>query len=162
MNLGLTKLKTMRAMSRETNCFVASVTIDGRVIGTVENDGQGGCHRYYWNDRDAGRALERWADTQPTEFEFERLDQLIDRIIERESVIKSVTATLRRWTKSSLVFRLPGDPAGSWRKVSPLNAGARTFLAQKYPNVVLIANDNLDVAISGDVDHQLATLGVRS
>jgi hypothetical protein len=39
-------LKHFAAMSHETYCFTASVYWDGKKIGTVENPGHGGCHKY--------------------------------------------------------------------------------------------------------------------
>lgn len=40
--LTLKSLKTVKWMSEETNCFTATVLLDGKTIGTAENDGHGG------------------------------------------------------------------------------------------------------------------------
>jgi len=43
----LKNIKVIKRMSHETECFTASVYIDGKKAGSVENTGQGGCHSYY-------------------------------------------------------------------------------------------------------------------
>ena len=81
MKITLSKIKIHPDMSEETACFSASICLDGKEVGTVKNDGQGGSHSYHWQDRDVGRRIEEWADTQDTEFDFERLDQIVDGLL---------------------------------------------------------------------------------
>jgi hypothetical protein len=47
MKIELKNVKHSEFASHETNCFEASVYIDGVRAGIVENDGQGGCNRYH-------------------------------------------------------------------------------------------------------------------
>jgi hypothetical protein len=45
MNIELRNVKYFAAGSQETECFVASVYVDGVRVGIAENDGHGGCNR---------------------------------------------------------------------------------------------------------------------
>lgn len=42
MKVELRRLKIVERMSQETICFVADVYVDGKKVGTAENDGRGG------------------------------------------------------------------------------------------------------------------------
>jgi hypothetical protein len=42
----LKKISFYERMSEETNCFVADLYINGKKVGEVKNDGQGGCTNY--------------------------------------------------------------------------------------------------------------------
>ncbi len=105
MNITLSDVKIHPDMSEETVCFSAIILLDGKEIGTVRNSGQGGSHVYYWQDRNAGAEIQKWSNTQNTEFDFEKLDQIIDEKIsdfeEKEQ--------LRRWCQRKTLFRLKGD-----------------------------------------------------
>ena len=47
MKIELKNIKHAEFASEETHCFEASVYIDGKRAGTVENDGRGGCNTYH-------------------------------------------------------------------------------------------------------------------
>lgn len=113
MNLSVKKYKHYPRLSEETSCFVADICVDGKVIGEAKNDGRGGSNIYYWTDVQAGIALEKWANEQPTEFEFEKLDQLLDDIFTKMEEEQQYV----RWCKKGTYFRLKGDKAGVWRTV---------------------------------------------
>jgi hypothetical protein len=63
MNITLKNVKFSEFASQETNCFEATVYIDGKRAGTVSNDGQGGCNRYSPNTLYA--TLNEYAETLP-------------------------------------------------------------------------------------------------
>lgn len=113
MNITLAKIQVHADMSAETNCFRASICLNGQVVGTVKNAGQGGCHEYDWLDREVGKRITAWSQTQKTEFDFEKLDQIIDRLLADHET----RAQLRRWCKTQTVFRLKRDKAGEWRTI---------------------------------------------
>jgi len=46
MNIEIKNIKFIASMTRETHCFSASLYQDGVKIGTVKNDGHGGCNQY--------------------------------------------------------------------------------------------------------------------
>lgn len=64
MKIELKNVKHSEFASHETNCFEASVYIDGKRIGTASNDGQGGSHNY--DSRKLVEALMAHAKTLPT------------------------------------------------------------------------------------------------
>lgn len=43
MKIELKNIKHSEFASHETNCYQATIYIDGKKVGTVENDGRGGC-----------------------------------------------------------------------------------------------------------------------
>lgn len=43
VGLTVAKIKTFAAGSEETLCFVADLMVNGKKVGTAENDGHGGC-----------------------------------------------------------------------------------------------------------------------
>lgn len=145
MNITLKAVKVHPDMSEETNCFSAEIHLDGRRVGYVKNDGRGGCHQYHWIDKDAGRRLQEWAEQQPTEFNFEKLDQLIDRLLEDYDYLR----WLSRNTRKSVLFRIRGDKAGSWRTIrGPLSPAVRKFINDEHgARLEVIANESLEAAV---------------
>jgi hypothetical protein len=63
MKIELKNVKHSEFASHETNCFEASVYIDGVRAGIVENDGQGGCNRYH--PYDIEKTINDYAKTLP-------------------------------------------------------------------------------------------------
>lgn len=63
MNITLKNVKFSEFASQETNCFEATVYIDGKRAGTASNDGHGGCNRYSPNTLYA--TLNEYAETLP-------------------------------------------------------------------------------------------------
>ncbi len=45
-NFRLAKMQTMQG--RESEAFNAELQEDGKTVAHVSNDGNGGCHRWYW------------------------------------------------------------------------------------------------------------------
>lgn len=147
MNVELKNVKNHPDMSQETPCFSATIYLDGKKIGSVQNNGHGGCNSYYWNDHTAAKRLTAWADQQPTEFEFEKLDQIIDDLMNKQEIL----AQLKRWVKKDTMFRLKGDKKGEWRMVKKHTFAPDVvkFLQGKYPNLEHIADpNNLDAALA--------------
>lgn len=52
----LTAVKICDFASQETLCFQANITLDGKKVGSVSNDGHGGCDLFSFTDK-AARAL---------------------------------------------------------------------------------------------------------
>ena len=59
MKIELKAIQYAAFSSEETNCYSASLYVDGRKIGTVGNDGRGGCDRFH-GDRAAHTAADEW------------------------------------------------------------------------------------------------------
>ena len=64
MKIEIKNLKHSEFASHETNCFEASVYADGKRIGVVSNDGQGGCNSYS-HPRSTWAPIEDYAKTLP-------------------------------------------------------------------------------------------------
>lgn len=145
MKLELRNLKVHKDISQETICFSATLYADDKLVGTVSNSGHGGCHQYQWDDIDLGDKVDSWAKNQPTEFDFDKLDQLVDDLILRDETKKE----LKRKTKKTTWFRLKGDPKRDFRTVSaPYNSKVQKYLDDKYPNQIeCIVNVCLDKAV---------------
>ena len=88
MKIELKNVKHSDFASRETNCFEASVYIDGKRAGNVSNDGRGGPNDY--DSREMVEVLMEYAKTQPTrtwklngeEFEVPpTIDTVIDHLL---------------------------------------------------------------------------------
>lgn len=75
MKVEIKNVKHSQFASHETNCFEATVYIDGKRMGTVSNDGQGGPNDY--DSRALVEALTEYAKTLPT-----RTWKLDDQVLE--------------------------------------------------------------------------------
>jgi hypothetical protein len=60
MKIELTGIEHSERMSEETSCYSAFLIIDGKKIGTVSNDGHGGCDSF----RPMGKTPEDWKADQ--------------------------------------------------------------------------------------------------
>lgn len=138
MDLTLRNVKINRSMSQETECFSATICLDGKPVGSAMNRGQGGANEYSWKDRDARDRIQSWAEKQPLEFEFEKLDQIVGRKLAESEV----EAKLRRDCRKMTLFRLKDDPRGHWRTVRAAYCGdVRKFIDGQYGDKVeFVAN----------------------
>lgn len=59
MKIELKSVKYAAFASQETNCYSAALWIDGVKIGTVENDGHGGCDSF-WGDQKVFDKANAW------------------------------------------------------------------------------------------------------
>ena len=64
MKIELKNLKYAEFASQETHCFEASLYVDGKRIGVVANDGQGGCNGY--TPHTAWETINEYAKTLPS------------------------------------------------------------------------------------------------
>lgn len=75
MEITLKNIKHSGFASRETHCFQASIYVDGKRSGTVENNGHGGCNDEHWDDSSVMDAVYDWVKTlPPVEVEWGRYD----------------------------------------------------------------------------------------
>lgn len=68
MKIELKRISFYERMSEETNCFAADLYINGKKVGYVKNDGQGGCTNYYGctkEDNQIIREAEAYCKTLP-------------------------------------------------------------------------------------------------
>ncbi len=144
MNLTIKSYKRVAKLSEETDCFTCDIYLDGKKVGQASNRGNGGCNDYYWTDRTIGQSIENWAKTQPTEFEFEKLDQIISKL----TALVEVVNTLKRRTKNTTWFRLTGDKVGAWHVIKhPYEPKVKEQLIKLHGDKLeCIANEDFEKA----------------
>lgn len=134
MNVELRNVKIHKEMSEETQCFSATMYVDGKKAATVRNSGQGAPNMYYFVNPDIQLKVNQWALAQPMEFDFEKLDQICDKLLADTQERKA----LLRLAKTGIPFRLKTDREYEWRVLKgPVTAAAYDFITQKY-------GDNID------------------
>lgn len=146
MKLELRGLKVDSKLSRETIAFTADLYADGVKAAVARNHGHGASNLYDWVSREARERVEAWAAAQPTTYEFEKLDQIVNRLI----AVADTEKWLARNCKTKTVFRLVGDHRGDWRTLNrPYGPEAQKFLDEKYPGKVeVVANVDREKAIA--------------
>ena len=149
MKIELKNVKHSEFASHETDCFQASVYIDGKKAGTVDNDGQGGCNRYSpWQLADT---LDAYAKTLPPDvYEYggethtmeQNADILIGDLLNRHLQAKKNKSLCRGKT----VFRIPGHHyhTGDWHVIKkPFEPNIRMYLIGRYGAGVQFLNDQV-------------------
>ena len=119
MNIELKNVKHSQWASHETNCFEASIYINGKRAGTVENDGRGGCHLYH--PHKVEEELNAYGKTLPKReaygHEFEQnADTLIDDLLTQYLYSKD----LKREMSRSIMFISTDDKL---MKTAKMDAG---------------------------------------
>lgn len=155
--------KTVRWMSEETICFTATVLLDGKVMGTASNEGQGGCTFIHYVDANAKATLEAFAKTiSPSDFkgwEFRTegfdVSDLLDILVEEEDKKKHNKKTLNKVKKDCLdkvIFIKAGEnPKAGYRL---LKCGTANIpkgieaMRSKYGNDIIIFNGMSDEALA--------------
>jgi len=139
MNVELKNVKHCKWASQETECFTASLYIDKKRVGTVENDGNGGCNFMHFNDRATEKNFIDFCNSQPpkvyedgTELSMDA-DFYISLLLEEH--LKK--AEEKRWLRTMVIFRLKDDEEGAWRTVKAKKDKAYRekvveFLNKKY------------------------------
>lgn len=104
MKITLKNIKHSQFASHETLCFEASIYVDGKRRGTVENDGRGGCNDEWWDDGEFGKSVYEHIKTLPevtlpwdeTKTMPQSLDIIIDELMNDWLASKEVTKQLRK------------------------------------------------------------------
>ena len=105
----LKSFKFVAWMSEETNCFTATVMLDGKRVGQAENDGHGGSTFVHFTSvavRETAEAFARTilpADVAGWEFLADRgfsFDDLVDLAVERELKAKDIDRLRKRFAKN--------------------------------------------------------------
>lgn len=82
LNVSLSKIEVNNRFSRETLCFCANLVVDGNVVADIENTGGGESHIYLWRDAFWRKVVNAWAAAQETEHPFDKLDQIVNKLLE--------------------------------------------------------------------------------
>jgi len=145
MKIELKNIKHSEFASAETNCFEASVWIDGKRAGTVKNDGQGGPNMYHpWT---LENVLNEYAKTLPpvNAFGYEIQDDA-DTLIHPILTAWLTNKENRRICARRTCFRKPGAQyqLGEWHTYSKnYSPAVAAHLRSKYGADVRILNEEL-------------------
>lgn len=139
MKLELRNIHFSQHFSHETNCFDGVIYADGKKIGTIENDGQGGPDLVLIQDPAVNKAFfDQLKATYPGQIEPEQ-SWSTDILAKWEE-----DKQYRRWCKKMLCFRLPEDKPGEWRTMrgpAALTPQCREQVIKKYGDKVEFLND---------------------
>ena len=140
MEITLKNVKHAVFMSQETECFEASVYINGKKAGTVSNAGHGGCNDYHpW---DLYQTLQAHCETIPPDMEGYRVtpDEIIGNLFETWYNKKQYS----KLCKGQTLFRIPGkeNGEGQWNvaKVA-FSPEVRSRLVSQFGAGVEILNE---------------------
>lgn len=109
--LTVENVKATEFASEETLCFEAALYVDGKRTAIVSNDGRGGPHRYRVIDHSAFAWAEAAAAAADLPYDFERLDQLVDRLIASHVTARDDDPDECPDGRAFYAYRRPGVPA---------------------------------------------------
>jgi hypothetical protein len=118
MEITLKNIKHSGFASRETHCFQASIYVDGKRSGTVENSGYGGCNDEHWDDSSVMDAVYDWVKTLPpveVEWGDGTMSQSFDTLIGELVNDWLTTKDIKREMRKGLVVFDSGCEKGSYR-----------------------------------------------
>lgn len=143
MNIELRNIKYAAFASQETPCYAATVYIDGKKVGTVENDGHGGSDLIH--PRELEQQLQAYADTLPThEFHGMTLPESPESILQGLLYDHLDKRALTRDLKNRFVFTKADGKVYQTKKLSPdvvtAMKGDPALLASKLKDSVAILN----------------------
>lgn len=137
----LKNLKIHDDISEETVCFSATIVIDGKVVGEVRNSGKGGCNDYRFEPgmkKVFDAAVERYKAECNPKFKHEFDDQMVDEVMEEQSLEKDMkTKTLFKHKGQLFTFNGLYSPA------------VREHLLKEYPGAKFL---NKEFAPQGEVE----------
>ena len=128
------------AMSEETTAFTATLTLDGKPVAILRNDGHGGCTDIAWKDNKVGAGLMeefRSITNAPPEETVLSFESYISSLAEDHRENKSWEAFVGRWSvKGWTCFRAEKDGAKSFLRINDGNkktdAARRKVEAEGY------------------------------
>ena len=151
MKIEIKNVKYAEFASEETNCFNASVYIDGVKAGTVSNDGNGGCDMFQpW---ELEKRLNEYAKTLPpidcTEFGGEGTMESSAGIIIGDLMNEWLrNRDLKKMCAKKVLFRKPNEKYadGEYHSIKgKLTPELKLQLINKYGTSVFILNEQVVV-----------------
>ena len=140
----LKSFKWLASLSHETLCFTAKVCVDGKVIGSAENAGHGGCTFVHVEPTKVP------ADLAGTDWE-EAVDHLSYREVERKEVDKAVRRILKDMTDKVCFLKAGESLKTGWRtwRLSVVNTWMldqtiKHDVLKKYPDATILNSKTED------------------
>ncbi len=144
MKIELKNIKHMESMSQETNCYSASLYVDGKKIGEVSNEGHGGPDMFY-GDRAAFAKAEAWVkeNKPPLECSFggDPLPMDLELLCGELLTDWLVSKDLRSAMRSKVIFTRPGEDGVfelKWKGVRKIDDRHIAAVRNKYPKATVL------------------------
>ena len=146
MIITLKNIKYSEFASRETHCFQASIYVDGKRSGTVENNGHGGCNDEHWDDSSVMDAVYDWVKTlPPVEVEWgdgtmpQSFDTVIGDLVNDWLSIKDIKREMRK----GLIIISKKDKKGSFStfKIPTYYKGKEVELFTRMKTLEMVEKD---------------------
>ena len=141
MKVELKNIKECQFMSEETQCFTASIYIDNKKVGTVKNNGKGGCNLYNFKDEEVEQKFYAYCRSLPAiEFMNEPLpmdDELfIGKLLQKHAENKRY----KNLCKDKFVFKLKSDDEDVLHSIKKIKGKSiedfKAWLYSKYGDEV--------------------------
>lgn len=132
--LELRGVRTYQRLSRETTACVAKLYLDGKLVGSVENDGGGGPNLVHGDNARCTEA-EKYAASLPP---FDGLPMDLDLWISLEVGRQDDEKRIARLNKSNVVYRRDGE---TWTMKIPngrTRAEVEAHVLAKHPGAEII------------------------
>ncbi len=115
----LKNLRVVASMSRESLCYTATVVVDGQTVGTIENEGRGGCSHLRPAERGPGRihdllvratafALAQTWEADGVRHPYPLLEEYVDDLAARAAHRKTLERDCKRTMKTYVLVLLDG------------------------------------------------------
>ena len=153
MKIELKNIKVIESMSDETNCYTASLYVDGTKIGEVSNHGHGGCDEFH-GDFEAFQKAETWLKENHPEVElWEGHTTPMDMELYCGDIIETwrLTKALKRDLKGKVLFTEPGKPgvqALAWKGTRTIDDRHINAAKKSYPKATILNTLPFDQAMA--------------
>lgn len=143
MKIELKNVKVIESMSEETNCYTASLYVDGKKIGIVSNRGHGGCDNFD-GDRDAFQAAQEWLKSNHPEVHlYDDVSVPMDMELFCGEWVENwrMTKALKKDLKSKVLFTTKGKPGVyqlSWKGVRTITERHIEHAKAKNPGATIL------------------------
>jgi hypothetical protein len=114
MEVTLKNVKLNVALSDETDCFSATIYIDGKRAATCGNRGNGGPNFYDFKDHTLRKSFEDYCKSLPYEGPYD-LKMDAELYISELLMKWEENHQIKKWCKKKTIFRLKGDKKDQWR-----------------------------------------------
>lgn len=140
MKIELKNIKHMPSLSEETECYSASLYVDGKKIGDVSNRGHGGPDEFF-GDREAFKQAEKWLaeNMAPVELGMETdrsipmdMELYCGQLLEEHLVRKDLKSAL----KNKVLFSKPGEKGifeVRWKGLRKIEDRHISAVREKHP-----------------------------
>lgn len=145
MKLEVRKVKSLS--TRDGVAWTCDLYVDGQRAASCENEGRGGCTRFWFADRDLENRVRAWVAANPDPRAEESLEgEELDALVECLCDDYDTNQRFKRICKTKTMYRTPDMPDGEWLVMkAPFSLRVRAVILSKRPDAVF-ANDRFATA----------------